>query len=689
MNTNDFLFEILTEELPPKRLQLLSQTLTSTIETGLYNAELHFKSIQYFATPRRLAVLIKQLAELQPDQKTERRGPALNAAFDKDGNPTRAAIGFAKSCGTSIESLKKSINNDDKYLVFSKINLGRSVFELLPNIIKQALDKLPIKKPMRWNNHNETFVRPVHGIIMLYGKKIIPAELFNLKTNNKTQGHRFHCQKTLTIKSPDEYANTLKESGFVMADFDERKETIRKQIETIAKEIKSTVIIEEDLLNEVTALVEWPVALLAEYPEHFLKLPNEVIILSLKKHQKCFPVTNKSGELLPYFITISNIKSKDPKQVIKGNERVVNARLADAEFFYKTDLKSSLETHVESLKSVIFQTQLGSLFDKTKRIEKLSGRIAEQIRVDSVCAQRAGWLSKTDLMTQMVSEFPELQGVMGRYYAKHDGESYDIAAALDEQYMPRFAGDSLPKTQTGQTLSIADKIDTIIGIIGINKAPTGDKDPFALKRAALGIIRIIIEKELPLDLLNLLEQAKNLFSISLPNENVIEQSFTFIYERLKSWALEQKFSAKEFAAVMANGITQPVDFYRRLKAVKAFHQLKEAESLAVANKRVSHLLLKQPILIGQRPINEALLTEKAEIQLDKCIKGKTKIADDLYHSKNYIDLLTELASLRDPIDNFFDEVMVMVEDEKLRMNRLILLASLRDLFLKVADISLL
>jgi len=677
----DFLVEIGCEELPPNSLLQLANAFAQGLKAGLKTATLQHGEIQTYATPRRLAVLIKALINKQPDQVIERRGPAWDAAFDETGKPTKSTIGFAKSCGVQVGELEKIENPKGSWLFYKQKKFGAKTTEVISDIVTKALKTLPIPRAMRWNNNDFAFVRPMHWLLMLYGNKIINCKIFGIKSSKETYGHRFHYPKKIIINSPKEYSSALNNPGFVIADFAKRKSIIHKQIEKISKPY-GKALIEKLLLNEVTGLVEWPVALLGTFKAHFLKLPKEVLILSMQKQQKCFPVVDQKNKLLPYFITICNIKSKKPKQVIKGYERVINARLTDAEFFYHKDLKQPLENNIEKLKNIVFQTKLGSLYDKTLRLEKLSAYIATQINIDPKPAKHAAKLAKTDLVTEMVKEFPELQGIMGSYYAK--------LGDLKEQYMPRFAGDKLPQSKVGQVLAIADRIDTIVGIFAINQIPTGDKDPYGLRRAALGILRIIIEKKLNLDLKNLLAQAIRNYKFKIDQKPILD----FLFERLHFWYLEKGVSPHVFAAVLARFPTEPLDFARRVQAVTKFQKLPEAEFLAIANKRVSNIIKKaratgQMKKVGATSRSPLLLIERAEQELMQKISAQEKLVIPLYEQRQYTRALTILAKLKNPIDKFFDTVMVMTDDEKLRNNRLALLNRLRNLFLYVADISLL
>jgi glycyl-tRNA synthetase beta chain len=684
----DFLFEILTEELPPRSLEILSFALAENLAESLEKHNLHYKEINAFATPRRLAIFIEQLDQTQPTQTIERRGPAITAAFDAQGKPTPACIGFAKSCRVTPDKLATTKNAKGEWVVYQTTKPGKDVFHLMPALVREALKNLPIDRLMRWCKGEFEFVRPVHSIILMFGSKIIPAEFFGIKSGKTTLAHRFLSSSKIKIKKPSDYEKVL-QKHFVIADFTKRKEKIKQQILDLAKKIHGQAQINDDLLNEVTALVEWPEGLLAKFPARYLQVPDELLISSIQQHQKCFPIKDKQNKLLPNFITISNIKSKHPKIVVQGNERVMNARLNDAEFFYQTDLERSLVSRVGELKSVVFQQQLGSLYDKTKRLMVLVAWIAELVKGNQEHVERAAYLSKIDLLTQVVGEFPELQGIMGYYYALQDQEPKEVALAIREQYMPINANAELPQTLSGQILAIADRIDTMVGIFGIGKAPTGDKDPFALRRAAIGIIRIIIENKLDLNLQFLLEKALDLYGDKIKRNNLVEQILQFIYDRLKTYILNQDFSAHEFAAVFARKIYRPYDFYRRILAVKEFFTLPVAGNLATANKRVSKILTKEAQqLIAGHILDKNLLKESAEIKLAELIVAKEERIKQLAQAAEYVALLQDLAELQQSIDDFFDHVMVMVEDKEVCANRLLLLSKLRELFLQVADISL-
>lgn len=685
MTKHDFLFELGCEELPAMILPKLSNALGELVAQGLTDANLSFAKPQLFATPRRLAIFVPELESEQASKTVERQGPSASAAFDKDGTPTLACLGFAKSCGVSADKLEVRDTAKGKR-VFCKVkNPGEKTLNLLPSLMESVLKKLPIPKPMRWGDRSIAFIRPVHWLVMIYGDETVNATLFGIKAGRETVGHRFHHPEKIAISTPNRYESTLTEQGFVIPNFTARQEMIRTQLHE-AMEEGLQAIIDESLLREVTGLVEWPVTLTGQFNPEFLRVPKEVLITSMKSHQKCFPVENSQNELQNKFILVSNINSKDPKVVIKGNERVIHARLSDAAFFYTNDLKISLNDRFEKLEHIVFEYTLGSMADKSRRIAKLAASIAEQTNADMTSAQRAGTLCKCDLVSEMVQEFPSLQGNMGYYYALNDNESASCANAILMHYKPRFAGDQLPESQVGCAVALSDRLDTLVGILGINKTPTGDKDPYALRRAAQGIFRILIENELNLDLVELLTTAKNNYQITLPNDNVVPQAFAFIMERLKYWYLEKGISPEAFEAVLASNTTSPLDFDHRLQAVLAFQQLPEAQALAAANKRVSNILKKTTITIPEQT-NAQLFVQDEERELSKLLNECAKTTNTHYLNSDYTQALTQLSSLKDPVDKFFDQVMVMDEDEQKRNNRLALLAALRQLFSQVADIS--
>lgn len=681
---NDFLVEIGCEELPPKALQKLSKAFATSIQEQLAQAGIDHGEIKSFASPRRLAVIVFSLEGKQPDQSTEKKGPALAAAFDKEGNPTQACLGFARSCGVDVSELEQMETDKGPRLVFQQKQAGQPTPTLLPEMVNKALQALPIPKRMRWGNYAVEFVRPVHWLVMLWGEDPIACEILGQQASNVTYGHRFLAPEAISINHPKNYATLLKEQGKVIVDFDERMEAIEQQVKSKAAQLDATAIIDSSLLNEVTGIVEWPVPLAVSFDNAFLAVPPEALITAMQHHQKCFPVTDSSNQLLPHFITISNIESKYPEQVIKGNQRVMSARLSDAQFFFENDLKNSLATYHDQLKHVLFKEGLGSLYDRSLRIAKLASYIAKQLHSDQSLAEQAGHLCKADLMSEMVGEFPELQGIMGYYYASDLPQ--EVALTMKEHYLPRFSGDKLPTSNTGCAVAIADRLDSIVGIFGINQPPSGEKDPFGLRRAALGLLRIMVEKQLDLDLNHLLQEAHKNYK-TLPNATVTQDSFAFILERLRSWYQDQGIPNDVFSAVMAKKPASPLDFQNRINAVNEFRQLPEAKALAAANKRVSKLLIKEGKEDITRHVQGSLLENNNEKQLAKLIHEKRQQVDPLYANADYTQALTQLANLRDPVDCFFDNVMVMADDPKLRNNRLALLANLRDLFLQVADIS--
>ena len=632
---------------------------------------------------------IRDLADSQQDKSVEKRGPAVKAAFDDAGNPTRALTGFATSLGVTPDQLDTLETDKGAWVVYRTVEQGKPTVELMPELVEQSLASLPIPKRMRWGAHRTEFVRPVHWVVMLFGNKVIEAPIMGLTPGNKTRGHRFHCPKSLIVPTPNDYEVVLKQEGYVIADFAERREQIRAGVTELAeKEAGGKAVIDEDLLDEVTALNEWPVPLMGRFEERFLEVPAEALISSMKEHQKYFHVVATDGEMLPLFITVANIESKDPSQVISGNEKVIRPRLSDAAFFYETDRKTKLEDRIDALKPIVFQEKLGSIYDKSVRVAALARKIADAIGSDPALAERAAMLAKTDLVTEMVLEFTDLQGIMGQYYAANDGEPEDVAKALNEQYMPRFAGDDLPTTLTGCAIAIADRLDSLVGLFGINQPPSGTRDPFALRRASLGVLRIIIERELPLDLQTCCEWAEENFTV-LTEQNTASTVVDYMLERFRAHYDEQGIGAEVYLAVHARRPTRPLDFDRRVKAVEAFRQLPEAQALAGANKRVSNILTKQGGDSIGETVDASLLQDSAEKALAEQVDQQSAKVLPLFENGDYASALSSLASLRESVDSFFDEVMVMADDEAIRNNRLALLNRLRNLFLRVADISLL
>ncbi|SDW78481.1 glycine--tRNA ligase subunit beta [Marinobacter mobilis] len=689
MATQDFLVELGTEELPPKALKTLSNAFTQGITKGLADAGIQHGAVEAFAAPRRLAVRIRDLADAQPDKSVEKRGPAVKAAFDDGGNPTRALTGFATSLGVTPDQLDTLETDKGAWLVYRTVEQGKPTIELLPQLIEQSLAALPIPKRMRWGAYRTEFVRPVHWLVLLFGNKVIDDTVMGLKAGNQTRGHRFHCPMELIVPTPADYEVVLREEGHVIANFEERRDVIRAGVTAIAlSEGNGQAVIDDDLLDEVTALNEWPVPLLGRFEDRFLDVPAEALISSMKEHQKYFHVVDGTGQMLPLFITVANLESRDPAQVIAGNEKVIRPRLSDAAFFYDTDRKARLEDRIERLKPIVFQEKLGSIYDKSVRVAALASKIAAAIGSDPALAERAAMLAKTDLVTEMVLEFTDLQGIMGQYYAANDGEPADVASALNEQYMPRFAGDDLPTTLTGCAVAIADRLDSLVGLFGIKQPPSGTRDPFGLRRASLGVLRIIIERELPLDLQTCCEWAAANFD-NLSEQDTATTVVDYMLERFRAHYDEQGIGAEVYLAVHARRPTRPLDFDRRVKAVEAFRQMPEAQALAAANKRVSNILTKQGGDSIGEAVDSALLQDAAEKALAEQVAGQADKVVPLFEQGDYGSALSSLASLREPVDNFFDQVMVMADDEAIRNNRLALLNRLRNLFLRVADISLL
>ncbi|MDG6239177.1 glycine--tRNA ligase subunit beta [Glaesserella parasuis] len=688
MTTQNFLAEIGTEELPPKALKKLATAFAENVEAELNQAGLSFDKVEWFAAPRRLAVKVLGLATSQPSKEVEKRGPAVSAAFDGEGKPTKAAEGWAKGCGITVEQADRIATDKGEWLVHRAVIEGQPTKNLLVGMISNALAKLPIPKTMRWGDKTEQFVRPVHTVTLLLGDELIEGKILGVASGTTVRGHRFLGEREFQISHADQYPALLKEKGSVVADFNERKALILAKAQEKAAALGGVADIEEELLDEVTSLVEYPDVLAAKFEERFLAVPAEALVYTMKGDQKYFPIYDKDGKLLPHFIFVSNINPEDPSKIIEGNEKVVRPRLTDAEFFFKTDLKQRLEDQLPRLETVLFQQQLGTLRDKTARIEQLAGEIAKQIGADETKAKRAGLLSKCDLMTNMVFEFTDTQGVMGMHYARHDGEDEEVAVALNEQYMPRFAGDELPKSLVASSVALADKFDTLTGIFGIGQAPKGSADPFALRRAALGALRIIVEKNLPLDLAEIVKKSTALFGDKLTNANVVEDVVDFMLGRFRAWYQDEGIAVDVIQAVLTRRPTRPADFDARVRAVSHFRTLDSAEALAAANKRVSNILAKVEGKISSE-IDRTLLVEAEEKALaEQVITLQAELAP-LFEKGEYQTALDRLAGLREVVDNFFDKVMVNAEDPKLRQNRQAILNNLRNLFLQVADISLL
>ncbi len=693
MARRDLLVEVGTEELPPRALRRLAEALARSWRAGLEKAGAPFGEVVPYATPRRLALLVRDLACVVPGGIQERRGPALRAAFDEAGRPTKAALGFARSCGVAVEDLERLETVKGSWLMYRSRLPDRPVQEILPGLLASSLSSLPVPKRMRWGSLKESFVRPVHWLVLLFEDEVVPASLFGLETGRSTRGHRFHCPRPLALAAPADYATVLEREGKVVVDLDTRRASIRRQVEAAAREAGGRAVIDEDLLEEVAGMVEWPVALAGSFEERFLAVPPEALISAMKAHQKYFHVVDDSGALLPRFVAVSNIESRDPDVVRAGNERVIRPRLADAAFFWQQDRSRTLASRIPELDQVVFQERLGTLRDKCERLARLAVHIAAELQGNSSWAERAALLAKCDLLTAMVGEFPELQGIMGRYYAGHDGEAEEVAQALDEQYLPRFAGDRLPRSPTGQALALADRLDTLVGIFGIGLVPSGDKDPFGLRRAALGVLRILVERRLDLDLIPLLEAAKDGYRQRNGlrfDAGLVERVFDFMLERLRGYCLERGTAPDTFAAVLARCPSRPLDFYLRLEAVESFRDLPEAHSLAAAHKRIRNLLRKAQTEIQieiPEQLDTGLLREPAEQELAAALSDLETVVSPLLARREYAAALQRLAALARPVDRFFDEVMVMVDDPALRDNRLALLDRLRAVFLQVADLS--
>jgi glycyl-tRNA synthetase beta chain len=685
----DFLVEIGTEELPPKSLFALASAFADGIARGLTEAGLDHHTVERFATPRRLAVRVRRLAERQPDRAIERRGPPLKAAYDAQGAPTQAALAFAKSCGIEVAALEQLETPKGVWLVYRGTEAGASTASLLPGIVQASLDALPIARRMRWGAGEAQFVRPVHWILMLFGKEMLPCDLLGVAASDVTYGHRFMAPKALRVATPAAYEGTLHKRGRVLADIHQRREAIRQGVMAEAARIGGNAVIAEALLDEVTALVEWPVPLAGRFDERFLELPAEVPIATMQDHQRYFPVRDAQGGLMPWFVTVANLDSADPAQVVAGNERVVRPRLSDAAFFYATDRQQRLDARLEGLRRVTFQTQLGSLHDKTERVRALARAIAAVISGDTRLADRAAELGKCDLITSMVGEFPELQGLMGRYYAQHDGEHAEVCEALREQYLPRYAGDELPATRTGMAVAIADKLDTIAGIYATGQKPTGTRDPFGLRRAALGLLRTSIERRLDLDLQSLIDQALAALPFAAP-VNCARDVYDYVIERLRAYYVEGgagfDVSTEMFDAVLVTRPASPLDFDARLRALVEFLRLPEALALAAANKRIANILRKATEPVGDR-VDADRLVDPAEQILGEQVEAIARRVEPKFAAREYTEALKSLAVLRNAVDAFFDSVMVMADDPALRANRLALLKRMQGLFMHAADLS--
>ncbi|WP_219337517.1 glycine--tRNA ligase subunit beta [Pseudomonas sp. Xaverov 259] len=683
MSAQDFLVELGTEELPPKALNTLADAFLAGIEKGLHSAGLKFAAKKVYAAPRRLAVLLTALETQQPDRSINLDGPPRQAAFDAEGNPTQAALGFAKKCGVELSEIDQS----GPKLRFSQVITGKPTASLLPTIVEDSLNDLPIPKRMRWGARKEEFVRPTQWLVMLLGDQVIDCTILAQTAGRDSRGHRFHHPEAVRITSPANYAADLR-AAYVLADANERRELISKRTEELARLQEGTAIVPPSLLDEVTALVEWPVPLVCSFEERFLDVPQEALITTMQDNQKYFCLLDVDGKLLPRFITVANIESKDPQQIIAGNEKVVRPRLTDAEFFFKQDKKQKLEDFNLRLQNVVFQEKLGSVYDKAVRVSKLAAYIAPRIGGDAAWAARAGLLSKCDLATEMVGEFPEMQGVAGYYYALNDGEPDDVALALNEQYMPRGAGAELPSTLTGAAVAIADKLDTLVGIFGIGMLPTGSKDPYALRRAALGVLRILIDKKLDLDLTQAVVFAVGQFGTKVKQAGLAEQVLEFVFDRLRARYEDEGVDVSVYLSVRALQPGSALDFDQRVQAVQAFRKLPEADALAAVNKRVSNLLSKADNL-GNAEVDPGLFADAKEFSLNSAIAKAENAVKPLLAERNYAEALARLATLREPVDAFFEAVMINADDAGVRKNRYAMLARLRGLFINIADISVL
>lgn len=681
MTTRDFLVELGTEELPPKALKSLSDAFTKGIVDALSKANISIGDVTTYAAPRRLAVKICDVSSQQPDSFIEKRGPSCKA-------PQQAVDGFARSCGIEASALEVLETDKGDYFVYRTTEQGTDTVSLLPGFVQDSLNALPIPKRMRWGASRIEFVRPSKWLVMLFGDEVVPATILGLTSGRKTRGHRFHYNHDIELMAASEYEEKLLSPGYVITDFAKRRAKIEAQVIAAGSKIGGVTEIDPDLLDEVTALNEWPVALTGRFEERFLDVPAEALILSMKENQKYFHAVDTAGKLMPYFITVANIESKDPQQVIEGNEKVIRPRLADAAFFFETDKKTTLESRVEKLTSVVFQNQLGTVYDKATRISALAGYIAEQLGTDVSHAKRAGYLAKGDLLSDMVFEFTDLQGLMGYHYALHDGEPEEVASAINEQYLPKFAGDALPQSQAGIAVALADRLDTLTGLFGIKQPPTGSKDPFALRRASLGTLRIIIENSLNLDLKDLVTKAVSLHANLPAADTAAEQVTDFMLERLRAWYEDKGVSIDSYLAVLAIRPTQPLDFDKRINAVNSFKALPQAASLAAANKRVSNILSKNSTG-ASLTVDVTLLEQTEEVTLHNSVESLRKRVQPFFDTGDYTAALGELASLQGDVDAFFDSVMVMADEDNIRNNRIALLSNLRELFLRTADISLL
>jgi glycyl-tRNA synthetase beta chain len=685
----DLLVEIGTEELPAMGLRSLSEAFSSTLCDSLTAHGLSHGEVAIFATPRRIAAMVSNVPASQPDREFKRRGPSLDAAFDDSGMPTKAALGFARSCGVAVDKLEKIQTGDGSWLMFRTTEVGESTTSLIPKMVEDALNKLPLRKRMRWADFDFEFIRPVHWVVLLFGKQAVDGKIFGVSAGRMTRGHRFHYPEAISIEHPASYPRTLYSRGHVVAEFKARADIVTRQVVECAASVNGKALISKELIEEITALVEWPSSIVGSFDKEFLDLPDAVLVATMRGHQRYVPIADKQGKLLPHFIAVSNIESINPETVRKGNERVLRPRLKDAAYFYQRDSGRTLDQRQEELKTIVFHEKLGSMYDKAVRIAQLASHVAIAMgeNPDSVkLARRAGQLSKCDLLTEMVGEFPELQGVMGGEYAAKSGESPKVAKAISELYKPRFAGDAIPRSPVGRAVAIADKLDTLAGIFAVGQGPTGDKDPYALRRTALGVLRILIEGELSLDLKRLIREALKGFNGKFDDESITDQVYDFMTERLRAYFTEGGVPVEVFLAVQARNPTRPLDFAKRVKAVTEFRKLPEAESLASANKRIKNILKQAEDAIPMK-VSDELFIEDAEWNLAAKLVGLSPGVKEMLKRGDYTGAMKTLAGLRENVDAFFDTVKVMDEDEKTRYNRLALLHSISELFMETADIS--
>lgn len=687
MTNKNLLLELGTEELPPKSLRNLAQSLHDSFVKQLKDEGLEFASSKWYATPRRLALFIEGLADKQEDKEVEIKGPAVKAAFDAEGNPTKAALGWANANGISIDQAQRLETPKGAWLYIKTLKKGKQAVEVVPEMFKNALKALPIPRLMHWGAKREEFVRPVHTLCMLFGDELINGSILGVESSKTINGHRFLGQQKVTINSADSYVEQLRNEGSVVADYDERKASIIKQVTDIANSVNGVADLDDALVEEVTSIVEEPHIFKASFEERFLKVPAEALVYTMKGDQKYFPIYDKEGKLLPVFAFASNINPKDPTSLVSGNERVVRPRLSDAEFFFNTDRKHSLESLFERLETIVYQKDIGTIAFRSNCVEKLAKYIASLIGADETKAARAAHLAKCDLASTMVTEFTDTQGVMGMHYAELDGEDPDVAQAIFEQYCPRFAGDKIPTKGVEIAVSLAEKIITLVGIFGINMLPKGDKDPFGLRRAAIGLVRIVLENNLSFNFVKVIEEACNILDDKVKAKDTKDQVVNFVYNRLKAYYQDQNIEASIFLAVLSTAPVDLLDFDKRVKAVKSFKDLPAAENLASAYKRVNNILSKATVSEGN--VDKALLSEDAEKALSTALDTVSPKVNNLYTQGDYTQALATLSELKEPVDNFFDKVMVNADDPKVKENRLHLLQQLHNLIGKTADISVL